>query len=88
LGDVLAGAPSRQSGKTASTKKVTNKNVPAWFFRLFPEGGALYTGAGFGENTHVQIAIRNPDMIKGYFLPRKETKWAGTPLPLPTPKKS
>jgi hypothetical protein len=55
---------------------------------LFPEGSALYTGAGFRENTHVQIAIRNPNLIKGYFLPRRETTWAGTPLPLPTPKKS
>ncbi|TDW96035.1 hypothetical protein [Dinghuibacter silviterrae] len=47
---------------------------------LFPEGRALYNGAGFRENTHIQIAIRNPNMIKGYFLPRRETKWSGYPL--------
>jgi hypothetical protein len=29
LGDVLAGAPSRKSGKTATTKKAGNKRVPA-----------------------------------------------------------
>ena len=55
---------------------------------LFPEGGALYTGAGFRENTHIQIAIRNPNMIKGYFLPRRETKWSGAPLSQLMRKKS
>lgn len=55
---------------------------------LFPEGGALYSGAGFRERTHIQIAIRNPNMIKGYFLPRREANWAGIPIPLPAAKKS
>lgn len=36
---------------------------------MFIEGGKVYNGAGFHEKTHVQIAIRNPDMIKGYFRP-------------------
>jgi len=36
---------------------------------MFVEGGKIYSGAGFHEKTHVQIAIRNPDMIKGYFRP-------------------
>jgi hypothetical protein len=47
---------------------------------LFPEGKALYDGAGFKENTHIQIAIRNPNMIKGYFVPRKEINWKGLPV--------
>ena len=34
---------------------------------MFVEGEELYEGAGFHEKTHVQIAIRNPVMIKGYF---------------------
>ena len=34
---------------------------------MFVEGEELYKGAGFHEKTHVQIAIRNPMMIKGYF---------------------
>ena len=34
---------------------------------MFIEGTELYDGAGFHEKTHVQIAIRNPLMIKGYF---------------------
>ena len=36
---------------------------------MFIEGDKLYEGAGFHEKTHVQIAIRNPQMIKGYFRP-------------------
>lgn len=38
---------------------------------LFPEGKPLYEGAGFREKDHIQICIRNPNCIKGYFLPRK-----------------
>lgn len=36
---------------------------------MFVEGKELYDGAGFHEKTHVQIAIRNSSMIKGYFRP-------------------
>jgi len=35
----------------------------------FPEGSPLYDGAGFQSQTHIQIAVRNTDCIKGYFLP-------------------
>lgn len=49
---------------------------------LLPEGEPLYKGAGFRDRTHIQIAIRNPNMIKGFFLPRKETNWSGLPLSL------
>lgn len=37
----------------------------------FIEGGEIYPGAGFNEKTHIQICIRNPNCIKGFFLPRK-----------------
>lgn len=33
----------------------------------FWEGEELYPGAGFMEKNHVQICVRNPDCIKGYF---------------------
>lgn len=36
---------------------------------IFTEGGPVYQGAGFQVKTHVQIAVRNPNMIKGYFKP-------------------
>ena len=37
----------------------------------FIEGEEIYPGAGFNEKTHIQICIRNPNCIKGFFLPRK-----------------
>lgn len=37
---------------------------------LFPEGEELYPGAGFRNKDHIQICVRNPNCIKGYFLPR------------------
>lgn len=38
---------------------------------VFWEGKPLYPGAGFAEKNHIQICVRNPNCIKGYFLPRK-----------------
>lgn len=35
----------------------------------FWEGEELYPSAGFKEKNHVQICIRNPNCIKGYFRP-------------------
>lgn len=37
---------------------------------MFTEGGALYEGAGFKQKTHTQIAVINPECIKGFFIPR------------------
>ena len=36
---------------------------------LFSEGAPIYPGAGIKEKTHVQICVRNPNCIKGYFSP-------------------
>ncbi|MCF6405714.1 hypothetical protein L3C95_22640 [Chitinophaga filiformis] len=38
----------------------------------FIEGKPVFEGSGIHEKTHIQIAIRNPNCIKGFFLPRKE----------------
>ena len=38
----------------------------------FLEGEPLYHNAGFKQQNHIQIAILNPDCIKGIFLPRKK----------------
>lgn len=35
----------------------------------FGEGAPLYPGAGLTERNHIQIAVRNPACIKGYFRP-------------------
>ncbi|KAB7789604.1 hypothetical protein [Bifidobacterium leontopitheci] len=38
---------------------------------LFLEGGPIYPGSGFMKKTHIQICVRNPNCIKGYFDPRE-----------------
>ncbi len=38
---------------------------------VFEEGKTIYEGAGFREKSHIQICVRNPNCIKGLFLPRK-----------------
>lgn len=38
---------------------------------VFMEGDSVYPDASFKTKTHVQIAIRNPNCIKGYFWPRE-----------------
>ena len=37
---------------------------------VFWEGKELYPNAGFKEKDHIQICVRNPNCIKGFFLPR------------------
>jgi hypothetical protein len=44
---------------------------------VFWEGDEIYSNAGFKEKNHIQIAIRNPNCIKGYFIPRKVNKKYG-----------
>lgn len=34
---------------------------------MFTEGKPLYEKAGFHEKNHIQVCIRNPNCIKGYF---------------------
>lgn len=36
----------------------------------FLEGEPIYPNAGFREQTHIQICVRNPNCIKGFFAPR------------------
>lgn len=38
----------------------------------FWEGEELYEGAGFRKENHIQLAILNPECIKGIFLPRNK----------------
>jgi hypothetical protein len=41
---------------------------------VFFEGEELYPTASFREKDHIQICVRNPNCIKGFFLPRKLEK--------------
>lgn len=36
---------------------------------VFIEGNKIYPNAGFHEKNHIQICVRNPNCIKGYFRP-------------------
>lgn len=36
----------------------------------FWEGSELYPNAGFRQQNHIQIAVLNPNCIKGVFIPR------------------
>jgi hypothetical protein len=42
---------------------------------VFTEGGPVFEGAGILEKSHIQSCIRNPNCIKGFFLPRKEVEF-------------
>jgi hypothetical protein len=42
----------------------------------FIEGGPAFEGTEIREKTHIQICIRNPNCIKGFFLPRREIDFA------------
>ncbi|MFS4457294.1 hypothetical protein [Maribacter sp. 2304DJ31-5] len=42
---------------------------------VFTEGGPAFEGAGIQKKSHIQICIRNPNCIKGFFLPRKEIEF-------------
>jgi len=46
---------------------------------VFIEGKEIYAGSGFMDKTHIQICIRNPNCIKGYFNPIKENQKYGMP---------
>src|SRR5882724_3803995 len=57
-------------------KRVEKKLKPFDSARgVFVEGTELFPGAGFHEKNHIQICIRNPNCIKGFFIPRNEIRW-------------
>lgn len=39
----------------------------------FVEGEPLYDNAGYSTKNHIQICVRNPACIQGYFRPLDET---------------
>lgn len=36
---------------------------------MFVEGGKVYPGSGFHQKSHVQVAVKNPNCIRGIFFP-------------------
>lgn len=44
---------------------------------VFFEGKEIYSTSGFREQSHIQICVRNPNCIKGFFAPKKmDTNWS------------
>ena len=42
----------------------------------FLEGDPIYVSSGFREQTHIQLCVRNPNCIKGFFAPKTvDSKW-------------
>lgn len=58
-----------------ATREELNNNNPGKYppyetvRGAFWEGGKLYPTSGFGRKNHIQIAVRDPNCIKGYFRP-------------------
>ena len=46
----------------------------------FLEGEPLYPGSMFKKQNHIQIAIINPNCIKGIFLPKEEVPFPSEDL--------
>ncbi len=56
--------------ETLHSNRIQNNLPPFDSVRgVFWEGKDLYENAGFKEKNHIQICIRNPDCIKGFFIP-------------------
>lgn len=45
----------------------------------FFEGNPLFPNSGIREKNHIQICVRNPNCIKGYFLPRTKDERYSNP---------
>lgn len=57
----------------AVIETVCTENAPNLFDSvrgMFIEGKRIYDKSGFYEKSHIQISIRNPNCIKGYFIPK------------------
>ena len=53
-------------------QRKSNGKVPFDSVRgVFIEGKEIYPSSGFMSNSHIQICVRNPNCIKGYFAPRE-----------------
>ncbi|MET0265625.1 MAG: hypothetical protein ABW202_08425 [Duganella sp.] len=62
-----------QSGKWLHESSHSGKFMPYDTVRgAFWEGGPLYPGARIEKKSHVQICVRNPNSILGYFRPLQD----------------
>lgn len=60
-------------------EKFNHKTKPFDSVRgLFTEGQPVFKGSGIYHKSHIQICIRNPECIVGFFLPREDGLGIGT----------
>lgn len=58
-------------------RELNNKEPYDTVRGVFMEGKELYPNAGFCDKNHIQICVRNPNSILGYFIPREaDYKWS------------
>ena len=72
IGDLLLRELDCAVIETLHTSREDSRQTPFDSIRgVFYEGDELYPNAGFREKDHIQICVRNPNCIKGFFMPRK-----------------
>ena len=72
IGDLLLRELDCAVIESVHTMRVDSHQPPFDSIRgVFNEGDELYPNAGFREKDHIQICIRNPNCIKGFFLPHQ-----------------
>jgi hypothetical protein len=64
-----------QASLEAQTRGYSNSKIFDSARGVFTEGGPVFEGAGILEKSHIQICVRNPNCIKGFFLPRDEIQF-------------
>jgi hypothetical protein len=70
--EYMHGRILRKTQSDIQTKGFSHSKIFDSTRGVFTEGGPVFAGAGILEKSHIQICIRNPNCIKGFFLPRKE----------------
>lgn len=45
---------------------------------VFQEGKPVFEGSGIYRDTHIQICIRNPECIVGFFMPKEVQDYTET----------
>lgn len=69
-----------ENGELSSNKVQSNINLKGYsedhlfdsVRGVFIEGGPAFEGSGIFEKSHIQICVRNPNCIPGFFRPRQK----------------
>lgn len=63
-----------------SVKGYSNYKIFDSLRGVYVEGAPAFDGAGLKSKSHIQICVRNPNCIKGYFLKREEIDFVSEEL--------